>query len=188
MAKVLRRRKVAPIYDTANKWHENSGGVSYVAHAILSDGTIKQLANPTQTEKTDGSSTKGHPDQRFWANRKVDEALKPIVNKLARIEVDCSLMPCDGQNGCLTVVPQLIAASLKIAGTDKDVPLRIFSHRSETPGGDKQYFDTSTKAGTKVQSQFKDRGSWTWQSPENAKPDGNTSVDYQAYVKDLVPI
>ncbi len=66
MAKVLRRRKVAPIYATAGGWWANEGGVSYVAHVVLTDGTIKPLADPASTGKNAGKSPSDHPDQKYW--------------------------------------------------------------------------------------------------------------------------
>jgi hypothetical protein len=185
MASVIKRLKVQPIYDTVGGWWENKGGVYYVAHAILANGTIRQLYKPVSTEKGNTSkSTSEHPDQKYWTHREMDKVLAEVAKDIVRIEIDCSLMPCDGQNGCLTTVPRLVGNLLK---NREDTKLRIFSHRFETPTGNKEYFDTSVKASSHL-SDFKGRGTWTWTSPEKARQDPSISVDVQGYAKDLNPI
>lgn len=165
----LRRRpKVPAIYSTVADLEKNTGvwkTVHYTAHAINTGGVITALGGFTDTEKNE----KGHPDVRFW-----EEFATPIKNVLhaknpafpvARIEIDCSLMPCAFQfHGCLYQVPKAIRAYLK--GTTYEttgIDLRIFSHRSETgTASRKVIFCNTNDESAALTTAYQTASDWIW--------------------------
>jgi len=121
----LLRPKHPLIYGTVWGWWTNLGGVSYIAHAVTKANVVRLGA---VQEGTGGKPT-NHPDQVFW-RRAVNNP--PAAATVLRIEIDCSLMPCDtGDDCCLYKVPQLIVG---VGPGYDNMPLRIFSHRNEGMG------------------------------------------------------
>lgn len=133
----LQRPMLASIYNLVSTWHVNEGGVNYVAHLITrSDPFAFRLGEPLLGEKP-GSSPPNHPDQVFWGRNNQTSIKKALaqagqLRAVERIEIDCSLLPCDTNRNfsCLYRVPRLI-----LAWGFTNVPLRIFSHRNEGLGG-----------------------------------------------------
>lgn len=164
----LKRTKRSDIYDVVGQFYQ--GGVPYTAHAILTDGTAILLHAAVEGTGNQNLAT-NHPDQAFWKDNGTAICAK-IGTKAAsikRIEVDCALLPCTGQGGCLIRVPALIRGLYKDGRLD-DVALRIFSHRSEfsaqnLPAGDKsdhRYIDTRTAANHDQQAAYNAHRGWGW--------------------------
>lgn len=119
----LARPKIAAIYNQVNGWWNNAGAIQYIAHAITAGPNAANLGAAIAVAA--GGGPNQHPDQQYWQNAPA------VIPGILRIEIDCTLMPCDGQfNGCLYRVPYL----LRQAGF-ANIPLRIFSHRDENMGG-----------------------------------------------------
>lgn len=165
----LARTKDTVLYPAVFDFYKNDGKVHYVAHAIMSNG--KAVALGDEVDTSTGGSTKNHPDQKFW-----NETTVPTLAKLrekcgdrnatiTRIEIDCTLMPCDGEwDGCTFVVPALVNRVYP------STPLRIFSHRDESvarPGSTstKRYFECRSNDGNEaLKRALKDHGGWGWTS------------------------
>lgn len=122
-----RRTKPSPIYDLVQTYYQPKGEVHYVAHAILADGRIIRLGEPTHTPDEGNTKVpKNHPDRIFWQRNAM--AHKDVGAEVASIEIDCSLLPCEQQfNGCLYFVP----AAIKDLGYPEGIPVRMYSHRDQ---------------------------------------------------------
>jgi hypothetical protein len=157
----LRRSKLAcrsgniDIYATVQGWW-GTAQIPYVAHAFLANGTIIRL-RPTLSAGADNRPA-NHPDQQYWRTLSRNghaSAVATITNaiaaaggvaNIASIDIDCKLMPCNGDDhGCLYAVPALMRNLYAL----NNVPLRIFSHADENMGGagsSKRVITTSTAA------------------------------------------
>ncbi|MDX1692540.1 MAG: hypothetical protein R3208_02170 [Ketobacteraceae bacterium] len=164
----LRRPKSPAIYDIVGDWWDNSHGVPYIAHAIFTEGAPLTLGPVTQGTGNQNLAT-NHPDQSFWKDNKngIRDKLDREFRQgrlLRRIEVDCALMPCVQQGGCVYRVPALIRSCHdKLA----DVELRIFSHRDENMGGgngndsSKRYYIARTSDGNDL-TNYNAHDGWGW--------------------------
>ncbi len=141
----MKRRPKLPTIYNAVSGYDAGGSVTYIAHLVTRAGDAYHLGAETTG---DGGSPADHPDQQYWlANRaRIKTALTNAAGSISRIEIDCTLMPCDGQyGGCLFQVPLAIKAHLTALKTEvgrgrfalldavilDKIPLRIFSHRRE---------------------------------------------------------
>ncbi|WP_165189021.1 hypothetical protein [Paraburkholderia dioscoreae] len=151
------------IFNLVEEWGAKAKGlgVQYVAHAITAAGVATCLG---ESLAGGGMEPKTHPDQEYWRKVKSPDDAGIDLAAIARIEIDCTLLPCAGGNdGCLLIVPFLVQQ----AGFG-DLPLRIFSHRYE--GGDiskpKRYFDCrSASPRGELKRLFAVNGSWDWAAP-----------------------
>lgn len=127
------------IYTLTQDWYQTAQ-VGYVAHAFLNNGGIVCLRPPVWAAAS--NSPASHPDQSYWrtlvqnqaprAIQAVTNSVNAIRGTIARIDIDCKLMPCNGQfAGCLYQVP---AFMIQYYGLNA-IPLRIFSHADENMGG-----------------------------------------------------
>jgi len=165
----LLRPKQPAIYATVADWWSNTGGVTYIAHAVTNAGVF---ALGPITEGTGGTPT-NHPDQAFW--RTANSATWPPAASVLRIEIDCSLMPCNGQGGCLYAVPDRIKSIA--GGKYKDTPLRIFSHRNEAVGATQMQNKRvirckATDAKTTLDQAYNAHENWFWVSTNDPRVDG----------------
>ncbi|WP_374086957.1 hypothetical protein [Methylomicrobium lacus] len=165
----LHRPKIAAIYNLTYNWWQNAGAINYVAHAITAAPAAFPLANSIAIAA--GGGPNQHPDQQYWqGNMAAAIAAAGGAAAIVRVEVDCTLMPCDGQfNGCLFRVPYLI----RQAGLPNK-PLRIFSHRDEGIGGagtSKRYFDcnSSDNNAALIAAHAANNG-WSWTPWNGAYP------------------
>ena len=158
-------RAHAPLHATVSDY-DAGGSVQYVAHLILQDG--RSLALGEETVGTSGRTKEDHPDQVFWNHKKTLslsaalEKLRAEKRQIDRVEIDCTLMPCEGTGGCTTTVP----ARMKAVGYD-GVKVRVFSHRSEIapkPGVlPARYFDfTVGQRNTELETARGEEGGWAW--------------------------
>jgi len=164
----LKRTKRMDIYNTVGGFY--GGGVEYAAHAILNDGTAI-LLNPAVAGAGNQNLATNHLDQLYWTDNAVRIRLRIGANagNIKRIEIDCALLPCTGQGGCLDRVPALIRG-LYGDGRLDNVALRIFSSRREfadgaLPAGDKsdhRYFDTVATHGTNQTAAYNGHQGWGW--------------------------
>jgi hypothetical protein len=150
----LPRPKQATIYALVGDLWENNGSIQYVAHAITAGGTATRLRDVIEGS---GKGPANHPDQLYWDSKRIAK-----VAGVQRIEIDCTLMPCDGEfDGCLFRVPALVAAC-----GYANIPLRIFSHRDEGAGGGgstKRYFLCNTgQKNAELKAAFAQHGGWGW--------------------------
>lgn len=137
-----RRPRLPALYNYVQDY--NSGGnVRYVAHLIDRAGNATRLGD----EKTgNGGIPANHPDQVYWSDNgaRINAAFGNVQGGgISRIEIDCTLMPCDGQfTGCLFRVPHKIRDLINQLRAQNgnhvnanfitdNLPLRIFSHRPE---------------------------------------------------------
>src|SRR5262249_31939218 len=118
-----------------------------------------------------GGAPPNHPDQLFWItpNGVLIPGITNVINarggvqQIQRIEIDCTLMPCNvGLNSCLVRVPQLIQ-NYGFNG----IPLRIFSHRDEGMGGAGQsskrmIMTTSNANAGALQAAYNAHTDWSW--------------------------
>jgi hypothetical protein len=157
-------RPKKPLHTTVSGYSAG-GSVQYVAHLLLQDG--RSLALGGAAEGTSGSTKKDHPDQVFWNDRKtlsLSQALEKLgaeKRHVDRVEIDCTLLPCEGTGGCTTTVPAL----MKDAGYD-GLKVRVFSHRSEVSRKDvlpARYFDfTVGQRNTDLEAARVNEGGWKW--------------------------
>jgi hypothetical protein len=129
-----KRPKQPDIYGLVKDFYdEKAGKVFYVAHAVMRTGGIVQLGKVTETP--DEGNTKvpaNHPDRAFWSKFNA-KAFKELGGAIARIEIDCSLMPCgDRYNGCIYYVPPAI----KALGYPDDTDVFMYSHRDQGMAAD----------------------------------------------------
>lgn len=180
----LKRAKRRDIYDVTRDFYMG-GNVRYVAHAVLENGTAI-LLRPTLTS-TVGRNAFSHPDQEYWRTGVVaiTNAIRNHSQDVKRIEIDCTLMPCTGQNGCTDNVPSLICKNYPML---RDKALRVFSHRGEFPTTDpsqpvectKRYFDTTVSKGTNHVISYNGHKGWGW-VPETLSR-AQYANDYQAII------
>jgi hypothetical protein len=127
------------IYTLTQNWYQTTQ-VGYVAHAFLNNGGIVCLRPVVSAAAS--NSPASHPDQSYWrvlVQNQAPQAVTAVTNSvnairpnIVRIDIDCKLMPCNGQYaGCLYQVPAFMAQYYGLNG----VPLRIFSHANENMGG-----------------------------------------------------
>src|SRR4051794_25620894 len=106
----VQRSKAASTHGTVNihtlvqDWY-NAAEVWYVAHAFLNNGAIVCLRPAISSGAS--NSPASHPDQSYWrtlvtnkpaqAVTAITNAVGPIRNSITRIDIDCKLMPCNGQ-------------------------------------------------------------------------------------------
>jgi hypothetical protein len=166
----LARPKIATIYNAVQNWYQHGGGVNYIAHAIIAGPQAIQL-RPATNAAGIGGSPGNHPDQLYWATPG-GILIAAITNSIAaaggvaailRIEIDCTLMPCNvALNSCLNRVPLLIQA-YGFAG----IPLRIFSHRDEGVAGagesSKRVIQTNSAAAVPaLATAYAANADWSW--------------------------
>lgn len=159
------RPKQEVIYGEVADYTRNDGAIHYVAHLILSRGRVVAIGRPAESS---GKGASNHPDQVFWKNnaRGLADVLsraRATRGEIERVEIDCTLLPCEGTNGCTTTVPAL----MKTAGYD-GLAVRVFSHRSESAPSDgvlpARYYDFIVGArNTVLESARVDTGGWRWQ-------------------------
>jgi hypothetical protein len=170
----LIRPKHPTIYaQCANFWQ--GGPVWFVAHIVYVGGAVSTIAAASK----DGSShpaTK-HPDQKYWSG-----IASLNLTNAARIEFDCSLMPCreHGNNSCLFVLPRMIANSYG----GNNLALRFFAHRDEGLGSstvqrdNKRYFDCHSGMNlTALGNAYDGHQQWTW-AP---MPTGDNAATYDQF-------
>jgi hypothetical protein len=160
------RPKQDPVYGEVADYTKNDGSIHYVAHLILSGGRVTAIGKPVEGS---GSGASNHPDQAFWKKSARDLAdvlarARAQAADIVRVEIDCTLLPCEGTNGCTTTVPAL----MKSAGYD-GLSVRVFSHRSEiapSPGvKPARYYDFTVGArNTALEAARVDTGGWSWQA------------------------
>ena len=159
-------RPKQPIYAVTADYSKNTGAVEYIAHLILADSRVVAIGNAVAGS---GSGASNHPDQKFWK-----ESAKPLRDVLAkptpaatardivRVEIDCTLLPCEGTGGCTTAV----SALMKAIGYD-GLSVRVFSHRNESAPRTgylpSRYYDFTVGARNEVlQAARVDTGGWSW--------------------------
>jgi hypothetical protein len=105
-------------------------------------------------------SAKNHPDQTFWIRVR-----KNSVREFARIDIDCSILPCDANNvnSCLFVVPRKVQDLFL-----KDKQIRFYSHRNvglgETVFRTKRFFEFSTALNAEdMRSKYNNHKFWKWE-------------------------
>ncbi|WP_146016082.1 MULTISPECIES: hypothetical protein [Pseudomonas] len=174
----LRRSKAActsgnvNIHNTVQTWW-NAPQISYVAHAYLANGTIVCLRPPLSAGANNQPAN--HPDQQYWRTLGQNGAVAAIaaitnaiagaggVGNITSIDIDCKLMPCTGQHGCLYSVPTLMRTLYGLNNT----PLRIFSHADENMGGgasSKRVILSSTAVATNAATlvTYNQHDGWGW--------------------------
>jgi hypothetical protein len=114
------RGKIPAIYNLVQDWWQSGGGVKYIAWAITVGPTatpFRGVVNATGL----GKAPPDHPDQRSWISDSKNKiqfgGIKNLIKKLGgvpqikRIEIYCTLMPCNvGNDSCLLQVPERIRA------------------------------------------------------------------------------
>lgn len=118
----LRRGKHPALYNIVRNFYQNVGQVQYIAHLILNNGQAVALGAVTANANTGALN---HPDQLFWNQGGITAIFAANAGNIQRVEVDCTLLPCEGMNSCTRNVPVLINA-LRPATN-----IRIFGHRPE---------------------------------------------------------
>lgn len=168
-----RRPRIPAVYQNVSGY--NAGGVvTYMAHLIDQAGNAYELGDEEQGV---GGNPQNHPDQVYWNNNRnsIRNALNAANGSIERIEIDCTLQPCDGQfAGCLYQVPLKIKAHLDalkatrgfnhLANIDTaKVPLRIFSHRVEDRDGTiKVIFCCVGDSRPQLTAAYAARDAWLW--------------------------
>jgi hypothetical protein len=163
------RPKQEPVYATTANFYDE-GNVRYVAHAITANSAIP-LGKVVQNERKESVTELDHPDRLFWSGThpySLNDLIK--ANKirsaadLLRIEIDCTLMPCDAEwSGCLFKVPN----EIKAYGYPGTLELRIFSHRSEglaaKTGSTKRYITCKVDASREdLKKAYANNEDWSW--------------------------
>ena len=157
----LLRPALPLINNVMSDWWQNHAGVSFIAHAVTATSVVP--LGP-EAQSGNGGTPPNHPDQVFWKRL---SANRPAAAAVLRIEVDCTLMPCDGKKGngcCLYVVPQKI-----VAAGYPNKPVRFFSHRDEqmgaTPLQNKRMFHcNSSDKHDALDAAYNTHENWFWSS------------------------
>jgi hypothetical protein len=162
------RPMLKPVYPTVSDYYKNIGQIEYAAHLILTDDRAVAIGRPVESSASGGATN--HPDQKFW--RESAKSLTDVLARfttpkataalIARVEIDCTLLPCEGTNGCTTTVPAL----MKNLGYD-GLKVRVFSHRSEmAPRAGvlpARYYDFTVGSRNEVLGSARaDTGGWSW--------------------------
>lgn len=166
---VFSRPRQEAVQSETSDFAKNTGAIEYVAHILLSRNRVLKIGKPV--ESSDSGAT-NHPDQKFWRGVRTKYkdflAEKGIAEaEVLRVEIDCTLMPCEGSNGCTTTVPKLMS-DLGYGG----VRVRVYSHRdergakqrdaNELPG---RYFDFTVGDRTgPLEDARGQNGGWSWQA------------------------
>ncbi len=171
----VQRSKAASTHGNINIWAlvadwYQAAQVWYVAHAFLNNGGIVRLRPAISAVASNSSAS--HPDQQYWRvlTQNVPQRVNAIVNSLgpimgtiARIDIDCKLMPCNSQfTGCLYQVPAFMANLYNLNG----IPIRFFSHADEGMGGGlstKRVISTTTGVANGVlTTAYNNHDGWGW--------------------------
>ena len=176
---VLVRPKHPKIYPAVEGFWNNNGGVVYIAHVITKTDVFP--LGPVMASTGSSRAASAHPDQMYWS-RNLPAAALNAPNKV-RIEIDCSLLPCDSDNkSCLFRVPQLLTEAGFV-----DIPMLVFSHRDESVGSsrmeqggmrdNKRHFlcKSSTRDLQALKVAYAAHEAWTWSS----------SMEHSGYVSML---
>ncbi|HEY4293755.1 hypothetical protein [Luteibacter sp.] len=166
---MYKRPKQADLYGiTSDFWQK--GSVRYVAHAITNTGRAILLRKEQNPADGNIKLAKNHPDRKYWELGITRPGELGLGNneRLARIEIDCSLMPCDGDDdGCVFTVPPGIEAW----GYQKGLELRVFAHRNEgegdnTDGSARRYFRCKLGDGKAALQDARRNGAdgWNWKA------------------------
>jgi hypothetical protein len=159
-------RTKQPIYAVTADYSKNTGAVEYIAHLILTNNRVVAIGKAISGS---GSGAINHPDQKFW--RESAKTLTVVLGKatpaatardIVRVEIDCTLLPCEGPGGCTTSV----SALMKAVGYD-GLSVRVFSHRNESAPRTgylpSRYYDFTVGARNEVlQAARVDTGGWSW--------------------------
>lgn len=160
-------RTNATIKTATTGYSENTGSIEYIAHLILTNDRVIAIGKEVDGS---GSGASNHPDQKFW--RESAKTLTEVLSRakpraataaeIVRVEIDCTLLPCEGTNGCTTTVPALMKAA-GYAG----LAVRVFSHRSEMAPRKgvlpSRYYDfTVGDRNDALQRARVDTGGWSW--------------------------
>jgi len=141
----VQRSKAASTFGNVNihtlvqNWYQDAQ-VWYVAHAFLNNGSIVCLRPAISAAAS--NSPASHPDQSYWrtlvlnqaprAVQAITNSVGAIQGNIARIDIDCKLMPCNSQyTGCLYQVPAFMVNFYGLNG----IAVRMFSHADENMGG-----------------------------------------------------
>jgi hypothetical protein len=167
-----RQPKLPTIFDAVSDF--NGAGVKYIAHLIDQNGKAYPLG-PETTGQGNQNQTANHPDQSFWGGNQntIKKALEKAQGSISRIEIDCTLLPCDAQyTGCLYRVPLLIKDHFQALRNMKGfslvnnvdpakIPLRIFSHRRENQPI-RVIFCLSGDSRADLTTAYANRDEWFW--------------------------
>jgi hypothetical protein len=169
-----RRPQLNGLYATVSDFTKK-GSVKYMAHLIDRNGVAYEIGSETSGT---GGTPSNHPDQQYWQGKssKLRNALTSANASISRIEIDCTLLPCDGKyNGCLYRVPYLIRELLTGLKTEKGkgrftlldtidpdkIPLRIFSHKPENEPS-KVIFCLVGDSQQQLEAAYDSRDGWVW--------------------------
>lgn len=154
----------------------NDAEVPYVAHGISLNNRVVRLADVKRLPAND--SPDKHPDQQYWKTdqkKGPPKSIKGIADALveaagpgglARIEIDCKLMPCflvAKYEKCMFQVPALLK---KLYGLD-NTTLWIFSHANEKMGSansssKRRIICNSGDDSTKLTAAYNAHDGWAW--------------------------
>lgn len=159
-------RPKQPIYAVTADFSKNTGAIEYIAHLILTNNRVVAIGKAIQGS---GSGASNHPDQKFWSEsaKILDVVLaKPTpvatARDIVRVEIDCTLLPCEGTKGCTTAVSTLMDRK-----GYKGLSVRVFSHRNESAPRTgylpARYYDfTVGDRNELLQAARVDTGGWSW--------------------------
>jgi hypothetical protein len=164
----IKRPIVAAIQTSTADFADNTGEIQYVAHLLLSRNRAVRIGRAVAGS---GKGASNHPDQQFWRSaggyRDLLKANGLQDAEVLRVEIDCTLLPCEGDNGCTRTVPAMMK-ELGYGG----VNVRVYSHRDER-GADQQqanasphrYFDfiVGDRHDALDRARAND-GGWAWQA------------------------
>jgi hypothetical protein len=157
MAMPLRRGKHPVIYPAVWDFFQNGGQIQFIAHLILNNGNAIALG---AEEANANGGAQNHPDQQFWNQGGIAGIFAANAGNIRRVEVDCTLLPCEGNNSCTRVVP------FRINGFRAATPIRFFGHRPEGPAlamSSKTYFNcTSNQANAGLDAARANIDGWGW--------------------------
>jgi hypothetical protein len=157
------------IWALVANWY-NDPQIWYVAHAFLNNGTIVRLRPAISAAASNSAAS--HPDQAYWRIltqnvplrvQAIVNSVGPIMGNIARIDIDCKLMPCDSQyTGCLYQVPAFMVNLYNLNG----IPIRFFSHADENMGGggsSRRVISTTTGVANAVlTTAYNNHDGWGW--------------------------
>lgn len=171
-SKVANQHGNIDIHALVKDWW-NAPDISYVAHAFLNNGAIIRLRPAVSSGAS--NSPASHPDQQYWrvfdggkhaiavGTVKSSIAVAGGVANIARIDIDCKLMPCaSSAHSCLYAVPSLMRNLYLM----QNIPIRMFSHANEgvgNGGSTKRVITTHTSASVdQLLSAYNAHDGWGW--------------------------
>lgn len=149
----------------------------FVAHVLLSNGTVRRLAAYTETAGLQANK-RLHADQLFWITHDatIRGNLPAAAASISQLILDVSLPPCDiGMDSCQRQVPALLNACFRTKYADatdysRTLDIRIYTHRMDWVATTSEPVALLSAAGNTWLSAWDDENVRYWDWPVGRHP------------------